>query len=180
MKKIILSIFFIIGFYAQAELVQVEADPEETGFFSYTLGGEVLPAQDFLYQTPTASITFGGKISQQSSFEAGLKIKIMEIQHSSLAFRYGYSFIKGSQWIPGIDVVLLVGFKRSFYKKKEETENEYTLAGGAELGPYLKTFISKSHALLLRVGVTYDTSTDDDFDLTNSRVYLNLGLQYYF
>ena len=177
MKKILLSMVFI-SFYAQAELVQVEADPEKTGFFSFSLGGEVLPAQDFLYKTPTIGIKFGGKISQQSSFEAGLKIKILDIEHSFLAFQYGYSFIEGSQWIPGIDVALLVGFKRDFNKKEEE--NTYTLAGGVELGPYLKTFISKSHALLLRTGVTYDTSTDDDFDLTNSRVYLNLGLQYYF
>lgn len=192
MKKTatLLSILFI-GFYAQAESmpqtksatqvesVQAEVDPEKTGFFSFNLGGEVIPANSFEYYTSVVGLAFGGKISQHSSFRAGIKATIARIEQSFLTFQYGYSFIEGSQWVPGADVALLIGFKKDPEKEKERIFKVSTLSVGAELGPYLKAHISRSHALLLRVGVTYDTSTDDEFDLTNLRIYLNLGLQWY-
>ena len=186
MQKIaILSILFI-GLYAQAESIpqaeptaqtasaQVETDQEEkAGFFAFNLGGEVVPANSLEYYTSVIGLTFGSKISQNSSFRAGIKATIAKIEQSFLTFQYGYSFIESSKWVPGADVALLIGFKKDYEKEVS------ILSAGFELGPYLKAHISRSQALLLRVGVTYDTSTDKEFDLTNSRIYLNLGLQWY-
>ena len=183
MKKlyaILLSLFFVVS-YAQADAMpQVEptltnTEQEDTGFFSLGLGGEVTPKQYFAYYTTVVSLRYGGVISEQSSFNAGVKITPEKMHSSLLALQYAYSFIKGRKWIPGIDVSLLVGFTAQW-----GYTTTYTLSGGFELGPYLKTFISKSHALLLRTGITYDTSTASDFDLTDSRVYLNLVIQWYF
>ena len=58
--------------------------------------------------------------------------------------------------------------------------SNYKLAGGFELGPNLKTFISKSYALILRAGITYDVSTNEVFDLVETRAYLSLGIRKYF
>ncbi len=195
--KFISILFFLIfstTLYAQAEepKPQSESQPqtertlqnepmpekENTGFFYINLGGEVIPADNFEYHTSVVGIHFGGLISQQNAFRAGLKITTAKVEHSFLSFQYEYSFTDSSQWILGIDAALLVGFKSEYNKEKEE--DIYTIGGGFELGPYLRAFISKSHALLLRAGVTYDTSTDDEFDLNNSRAYLNLGIQWYF
>ena len=182
MKKlyaILLSLFFVAS-YAQAESMMPQMEPtkanteqEDTGFFSFGLGGEVIPADRLAYYTTVLALSYGGVISEQSSFNAGVKITPEKLESSFLALRYAYSFIKGRKWIPGIDVSLLLGFSY-------DNLNQYRLSGGFELGPYLKTFISTSHALLLRAGVTYDTSTANDFDLTDSRAYLNLAVQWYF
>ena len=210
MKKshvILLSLFFITP-YAQAEVMPQQAEvmpqtestqaytqqEENTGFFSFGLGGEVIPADYFSYYTTVVNFRYGGIISERSSFTAGLKLTTHNITNSFLAFQYAYSFTEGHKWVPGIDISLLIGFQREadnrviplsdnlgpgyiLYKKPA-----YHLSGGLELGPYLKTFISKSHALLLRTGVAIDTTTlvEDGFDGTDFRAYLNLAIQWYF
>ncbi|MDE0119962.1 MAG: hypothetical protein OXM55_08160 [Bdellovibrionales bacterium] len=199
MKKpniiILLSLFFIAP-YIQAEIMpQMEStrayteQEENTGFFSFGIGGEVIPADYFSYYTTVFNFRYGGIISKQSSFTAGLKLTIHNVTHSFLAFQYLYSFTEGHKWVPGIDISLLIGFQRakpplfmaSSHKVVSFIEDEYHLSGGLELGPYLKTFISKSHALLLRTGVTIDTTTWKDGPCwTDFRAYLNLAIQWYF
>lgn len=200
MKKILLSIlcstFLFISFYTQADtktdntktdtkepsipaMDSPSSSYEKTGFFHFSLGGEVSPQDDFEYHTTIITIKFGGIISQQNSFNAGIKFTTHKIEHSFLVFQYSYDFIDGTKWVPGVDATLLLGFKR--YDTDEDTyEYKYKLSAGFELGPYLKTFISRSHALLLRAGATLDTSTEGSLDLTESRIYLNLGFQWYF
>ena len=184
-KKITILSTFFIGSYIQAESMQIKTDQENTAFFSISTGGEVVPANDFKYRFTTVDIKFGREVSQHSSFAAGLTVPTSEIQHSFLVFQYAYSFIKDSQWIPGIDISLLIGFQNEGdgpprFELFGGARDAYFLAGGFELGPYLKTFISKTYALFLRAGVSYDQNVVDDFDLTDSRIYLNLGIQRYF
>lgn len=180
MKKIMWSILFI-GLYAQAESTsntesisetesaQEKMEKEKTGFFSFSLGGEVIPTNEFEHHTTVIGIKFGSQISQKSSFETGLKVTTTKVEQSFLTFQYGYSFINNSRWMPGLDAALLLGLK--------EEEDVYKLSGGFELGPYLKTFISKSHALILRGGITHDINISDT--LSQLRIYLNLGVQWY-
>ena len=76
-----------------------------------------------------------------------------------------------------MDFTLLIGSK----SRGGSEGREYNLAGGFELGPYLKASISKTYALLLRAGVSYDAVIDDDyFDPAKLKPYLTLGLQWYF
>lgn len=181
MKKILLSILFI-GLYAQAEsMPQAESIPqtesmlkvesEKTGFFSISLGGEVIPLDNFTVDAIVTNITFGGKISEQSFFEVGVKL----VDNGGLLFRYGYSFMKGRHWIPGVDITLLasIGYNGAF-------EKPWRLSGGLELGPYLKTFISNSYALFVRLGMAHYAVIGENIDIEKFRTYLNLGIQWHF
>ena len=193
MKKIVILPILFIGFYAQAESipqaeptiqtesVQTESDQEKTGFFSFSLGGEVTPNNFINYHSTTVDIKFGGKISQHSSFGAG--VKITTGPDYLFAFQYVYNFIKSNQWIPGVDFSLLVGPSiLDFTYDHEDDSSGFPLTGGFEFGPHLKTFISKSHALLLRTGVTILVSKNnrDDDIYASTRIYLNLGFQWHF
>ena len=187
--KLISSIFLLIFFitsYAQAEsTLQTESMPqmepmnteqENTGFFSISLGGEVIPLDNFKYDATVTNITFGGTISKQSFFEAGVKL----VNNGGLLFRYGYGFTEGRQWVPGVDITLLAHAGYSWNKLQD---GNLTVGTGFELGPHLKTFISKSFALLIRTGVANYVVFGKDFknfDLEKFRVYLNLGLQWHF
>ena len=195
--KLISSIFFLVFFiasYAQAEStlqtestpktkptlqvesIQAETEQKKTNIFSLSLGGEVSLSDNFAYNTSTMDITFGGITSKQSFFQAGVKLYTNDIGASLFTLRYGYSFIEGRQWVPGVDISLLAGARYSYFNNK----HKFILGGGFELGSYLKIFISKSHALVLRTGITYATNTESDFDLTDSKAYLNLGIQWHF
>ena len=196
MKKsniILLSLFFITPYIKAEMMPQMEPSQvttEKTGFFSFGIGGEVIPADSFIYYASVLNVRYGGILSKQSSFTAGLKITTHNITNSFLAFQYAYNFIESHKWVPGIDVSLLLGFHgREEYSNLETHSgfshyvfnNDYYPSVGLELGPYLKTFISKKHALLLRTGVTIDTTTwNDGFDGTDFRAYLNLAIQWYF
>ena len=181
--KLISSIFFLVFFiasYAHAEsMLQMEpmnTEQENTGFFSISLGGETIPLDDFLYDATVVNITFGGNISKQSFFEAGIKL----INNGGLVFRYGYSFMEGRQWIPGVDVSLLANIN---YSWDNYNKGKLKVGTGLELGPHLKTFISKSFALLIRTGVAHYVVFGKDFknfDIAKFRLYLNLGIQWHF
>ena len=185
MKKVLLSIIFFTGFYAQAESVvqtesvQVKDEQEKTGFFSFNLGGAVI-SENFNYHSTTVDIKFGGKISQHSSFGVGVKITSLDYLFT---FQYIYNFTKSEQSIPGVDFSLLVGPNTSVFNyDKDDNHIGFPLTGGFEFGPHLKTFISKSHALLLRTGVTILVSKNnrDDDIYASTRIYLNLGFQWHF
>ena len=203
MKKIIILLILFIGFYAQAESIsqaeptaqaesaQVETDREEKiSFFSFSLGVEVIQKND-LTHAKTLDMKFGGNISQHSSFGAG--VKITSDNHLLLGFQYAYSFTKDKKWIPGMDFSLLIGYQISTTPRERKylttgykhpyTSNKNNFVNNFELGPYLKIFISKSHALLLRTGISGYNSTDSFFHsdfIKKSKIYLNLGLQWYF
>ena len=134
---------------------------------------------------------FGGNISQHSSFGAG--VKITSDNHLLLGFQYAYSFTKDKKWIPGMDFSLLIGYQISTTPREHKclttgykhpsTSNKNNFVNNFELGPSLKICISKSHALLLRTGISGYNSTDSFFHsdfIKKSKIYLNLGLQWYF
>ena len=162
----------------QMQSVQVNQNNDEKAFFSIDLGGEVTPAYNLRYNSTVIGLKVGGLISQQQTFNAGLKITTARFASSFLSFNYAYSFVKGRQWIPGVDISLLVGLN----EEKKSSDYSYYPTIGLELGPYLKTFISNSFALLLRSGVTHSINTNaaGDFDFRELRLYLNLGVQWYF
>ena len=201
MKQIyLLALLFIfsISAYAQEEASPQKEAPsqydEKTGFVTVNLGGEITPVDGLKYYSTIIGLKAGGLIAQRQSFNAGLKLFTSQIADSFLYFNYAYSFTGGRQWIPGMDISLLIGLntvkekteERSSRLFKEEKdylyEYSYYPTIGLELGPYLKTFISNSFALLLRTGVTHSINTNDveDFDIRELRVYLNLGVQWYF
>lgn len=155
-----------------SEPMQKKAEKEKTGFFSVSIGGEVLPVDNFVIDAIVSSITYGGTLSKHSSFEAGVKL----VDNGGLLFRYGYSFTKGRQWVPGVDVTLLIS---AAYGGSYNIDS-WRLKGGFELGPYLKTFISRSHSLFVRTGVAHYATMGDDFDIAKFRMYLNLGVKWHF
>ena len=150
--------------------MQKKAKKEKTGFFSVSIGGEVIPVDNFVIDAIVSSITYGGILSKQSSFEAGIKL----VDNGGLLFRYGYSFTKDRQWVPGMDVTLLISAAYG------GSNDSWKLKGGFELGPYLKTFISRSHSLFVRTGIAHYATIGDDFDIAKFRIYLNLGVKWHF
>lgn len=189
-QTFLLALLFIFSMsaYTQEETPsQNEESPsqnnEKTGFISVDLGGEVTPAYNLEYYSTVVGVKIGGIIAEQHSFNAGLKLLTTQIAGSFLSFNYAYSFIKGRKWIPGIDISLLAGLNRVETNNKDGYyDSSYYPTIGLELGPYLKTFVSNSFALLLKGGVTHSINTNDanDFDIRELKVYLNLGVQRYF
>ena len=156
---------------SQNEPMQGKAEQKKTGFFSISIGGEAIPLDNFIFDAIVSSITFGGTLSKQSSFEAGVKL----VDNGGLLFRYGYSFMEGQKWIPGVDITLLASASYNDYK-----QDAWKVSGGFELGPYLKTFISHSHSLFVRTGVAHYATIGEKFDIEEFRMYLNLGIQWHF
>ncbi len=127
-----------------------------------------------------------------------------------LQLKYGYDLIKNGAWIPGLDfsIFLGVGNKKYLtsrplypYRNESISEQEYQkkileydkkldnyekerrrfLALGFDLGTYIKSFVSPTTALVLRVGAGHDSSEGwDNFDLMDTKIYINLALQWYF
>lgn len=189
--NLIFSLTFFITVYAQAESTpqvestsqtestsQAESMPvvpynqEKTGFYSVSIGGEAIPLDNLTNAGFFATITFGATLSKRSSFEGG--IKLVET-NGGLLFRYGYSFKEGRHWVPGVDVTLLVSAHQLSYPSEK-----MAISGGFELGPYLKTFISHSHSLFIRTGVTHYAVVGEYFDIAKFRMYLNLGVKFHF
>ncbi len=145
-----------------------------TGFFSLSVGHESQPVYYFKYYSTSLSFRYGGYFSEQHGFEAGIKTSIRE--YLMITLKYNYDFTRDSKWVPGLDMALLVGMSGDYHKLGRN------LVAGGEIGPYIKTFISRSHALFLRTGVTYDTSglNEGGLHLPDFRLYLNLGIQWHF
>ena len=145
-----------------------------TGFFSLSLGHIALPLRYFEYYDITLNFRYGGYVSEQSSFEAGVKFGIKE--SILVMLKYNYDFLSGKRWIPGLDIALLLG-RFGIY----ESRSRY-LDAGLEVGPYVRVFISKSHALFLRTGVVVDTSRlHTHINIADElKLYLNLGIQWHF
>ena len=137
MRTILILSLFFIGLYTQAESmsqkeqkepVQVKVDDKHTGFYSFSLGGEVIsPAdseEDFVkYHTSTFGMKFGAKLSQKSDFAAGVKGLTGA---TFLGFQYGYSFIeKSNRWVPGMDATLLIGFRRAGLEKTDDVDYSF-------------------------------------------------------
>ena len=151
-----------------------------TGFFSFSLGHEALPLRYFQYDSTTINFRYGGYFSEQHGFEAGIKWSMGD--NLLIMLKYNYDFTQDQKWVPGLDISVLVG-GFGFYKGYEyEYENTKWLNVGLEIGPYIKTFISRSHALFLRTGLAYDTSRlhDNPYIADELRFYINLGIQWHF
>ena len=48
-----------------------------------------------------------------------------------------------------------------------------------ELGIHIKTFISESLDIMINPGITHDIGTHGDFDISEFRVFLTIGLRWY-
>jgi len=162
------------------------------GFFSFGLGGSAMPLRGGVYYGSSVELRYGAYISNQSFFEAGVDINTET--SGNLHFKYGYDFIKGSKWVPGIDLSLLLGYNVSRdyrnYNDLLEISKEYWVNNwyvnshsyislGFAIGPYIKTYISDSKVLVLRTGIKH-TDGWSRFNIRDIRVYMNLAMQWYF
>ena len=180
----------------------------KTGFFSGGIRSEFTPSDEFLYYDSSVNLRYGHYISKHSFFEAGIDSNYLS-KPIFFHLKYGYDLIAMGRTIPGIDISLLVGVEKrknlgypSYpYKYKNISEEEYvrrvedyekkseeireeeskvSLAVGFAVGMYVKTFVSRSAALVLRVGATHDTSSGlEDFDLLDTRMYMGLSVKWY-
>ena len=151
---------------------------DTTGFFSLSVGIETQPMYYFTHYSTSLSFRYGGYFSAQHGFEAGVKMSTQE--YIMIMLKYNYDFIRDNKWVPGLDIALLVG--TSYSGNKLSQLGKDSLDAGLEIGPYIKTFISRSHALCLRTGVAYDTSGrhQGGLYLLDFRLYLDLGIQWHF
>ena len=143
-----------------------------TGFFSLSIGHEALPIRSFAYHGTNISFRYGGYLSEQSGFEGGIRWGILDAWF--IVLKYNYDWITHRRWTPGLDVSVMVGT----YPYRHS--NRQWLDLGLEIGPYIKSFISRSHALVLRTGLAYDTSLLTVPNLVDLRLYLSLGIQWHF
>ena len=147
-----------------------------TGFFSLSVSLDAFPLHYFKYHGTSFGLRYGSHFSAQSSFEAGIQGGAGNIL---LMFKYNYDFIRGTKWVPGLDISLLVGNYSGFSLNADRT---LWLDAGLEIGPYIRTFISRSHALLFRTGVACDTHRlQDSINLADDlSLYLSLSIQWHF
>ena len=151
-----------------------------TGFFSLSFQPEALPLKYLEYYDTSVNFAYGGYFNEQNGFTAGVRANMRD--GLFIMLKYNYDFITGSKWIPGMDISLLVGsYNHARYKKyNREAKPKSWIDAGLEIGPYIKTFISRSHALVLRTGLAYDTSQLMVPNLSDIRLYLSLGIQWHF
>lgn len=181
MKKIIITLLFIfIGTYAQADSYEKSS---KRGYLYIGVGSEFLPMNDFRYVGTPFDIKYGGYVSSQSFVEIGFSTrKSTTAGEFDVMFgpniKYGYDFIKDTQWVPGLDVSVLIGPR--WQTKASSEEGELFLTIGFELGLYVRTFISRSHAIMLRSGISKGEEAFSDFDSKHLKTYLHVVVQWFF
>ena len=152
-----------------------EHSAEKTAFFSLHLINEFAPFDYLRYKRFGLSLGFGGDLFHQSAFELNIRL----INPSAFfSAKYEQDFTRNYRWIPGFDASLLLGAKGN--QGPRRSWDKY-LAVGLEGGLYVKTFITKSYALLARTGLNYEASVNTSSLLDQEpNIYVSIGLKKYF
>ena len=181
MKKVIILLSIFIGLYAQAEY---NHKTDNRGYFYLNIGIEYLPMDNFKYTGTPFDFKYGGHVTQQSFIEAGITVRgPVNNRDSDSPFigpsvRYRYEFYNNSQWIPGLDVALMIGTKSSSVTTAKEIDSSTFITIGSELGIYVRTFVSKSHSIMLRLGTTYFGKFWNNID--QLKLSTSVGIQWFF
>ncbi len=181
MKKIIILLFVLTSFYAQAESNQ---KVWKNKYFNINLASDFFPDDNsgFFLGIPNAfflDARYGGYITQQSFAEVGFSLRNNHTTGKKGEFffgpmvKYNYDFTKDSQWIPGLDIVLLIGSQGH----KTDEELNYFLVMSLEFGLYIRLVISKSYVILLKSG--YSTLIEN-FETDETEPYTRLVMQWFF
>ncbi len=180
MKKILILIFAFTSLYAQAEY---NHKTDNRGYFYLNIGVEYVPMDNLKYTGVPLDFKYGGHVTQQSFVEAGVIFRgNISNRDSDSPFvgpsvGYKYEFYNNTQWIPGLDFTLMIGPNLSSVTKESEEITSYSVIVGFELGVYMKTFVSRSHAITLRMGATHFGKFWNNID--QLKVSTSVGIQWF-
>lgn len=146
----------------------------DKGFFSLQLTNEFAPLRHFEYDQFGLSLGYGGSLFYNSAFELNAKFGSIG---PFFAARYEQDITRHYKWIPGIDASL------SFGVTKLDNPRDWSkfLSIGLEGGLFVKTFITKSYALLARTGINYriPVNTSNILGL-EPNFYIGIGFKKHF
>ena len=153
----------------------MEQPTEKTAFFSLHLINEFAPLDYLRYERFALSLGFGGEVLRQSAFELSIRFT----RGAFFTTKYEQDFTRKYRWIPGFDASFLLGAKYNNKGPRESWGKYLTL--GLEGGLYVKTFITKSYAILTRTGLNYEVpvNTSNLLDLEPT-IYVSIGLKKHF
>ena len=146
-------------------------------FFSIYLINEFMPLKNFEYEHFGPSLGYGGSLFHKSSFELNAKI-LFPSPGPVFSVKYEQDFTRSYRWIPGFDTSLLFGIG-----EPTRGGNRYfpALSVGLEGGVFVKTFITKCHALLARTGLNTALPVNNfNFYDLDPKFYISIGLKKYF
>ncbi len=155
----------------------------DKGFVTISYGLEFDPFNDLEYKNMLVDLQYGRHFGRKSFFSAGVRGH----HEVALVFRYGMDFTRNWSWVPGLDASVLIGRTWSSPKPVDSgqgnnnVKSQPSLGFGFEFGFYLKTFITKVHAIFLRTGVVHENNQSlSNFDFKDSSAYIHLMLRWHF
>ena len=186
---LLLALVFFIGFYVSAE-----EGEKRTGFFAVDFINEFTPSDSFSYYDSSFDIQFGGELIPQNTMALGIRVPFEK--SGAVLLKYNYDFIRSGNWIPGVSVSALFGITPRNYGtfhpidkelseaelKELEKKNRRFLTFGMNLGVFVKKFISKNIAVLIRTGISHELISVKDpkgVDDLTVNMYIGVGVRWH-
>ena len=182
-----LALIFFMGSYVSAE-----EGEKRTGFFAVDFINEFTPADAFAYYDSSFDIQFGGELIPQNTMALGIRVPFEK--SGAVLLKYNYDFIRSGNWIPGVSVSALFGITRrkggpiyishssEAELKKLEERNRRFLTVGMNLGVFVKKFISRNIAVLIRTGISHELISVKDpkgIDDLTVNMYIGVGVRWH-
>ena len=164
---LLLLIWFPIQSHAEENQ---PAEKERTGFISLRIGsGFTFPK--LLFSEVLGDITYGGQLSPQSNFEAGIGIVSLV---PGLILKYNYEFIEKApnNWIPGVNASISIGMNLL-------GEDNLALALGTNVGFFVERFISSTISVLISLGIRPDPIIINSPKIAVENAYFAVGARWY-
>lgn len=182
---IFLSFVFFMCSYASAE-----EGEKRMGFFAVDFINEFTPPDAFAYYASSFDIKFGGQLIPQNTMALGIRVPF---KSGVVILKYNYDFIRSGNWIPGISVSALFGISPQTQfplneemseagLKKFKKENQRFLTVGMNLGVFVKKFISRNIAVLVRTGISHELISVKDpkgVDDLTVNMYIGVGVRWH-
>ena len=177
---ILLALVFFMGSYVSAE-----EEEKRTGFFAIDFINEFTPADAFAYYDSSFDIKFGGELIPQNTVALGIRVPFEK--SGAVLLKYNYDFIRSGNWIPGVSVSALFGITPNEYiyaahNLDIKAKKKRFLTVGMNLGVFVKKFISRNIAVLIRTGISHELISVKDpkgaSDLTVN-MYIGVGVRWH-
>lgn len=146
------------------------AEKERTGFISLRIGsGFTLPK--LLFSEIFGDITYGGQLSPQSNFEAGIGVVSLV---PGLILKYNYEFTEKApnKWIPGVNASISIGINI-------DGRDDLALALGTNMGVFVERFISSTISVLISLGISPDPIVINSPKIAVENAYFAVGARWY-
>ena len=205
---IMLLSFFTGDLYGETNYL--DHREKRTGFFTLDFVNEFIPAKTFQYYSSSLDLKFGGELMPpQHTGAIGVRLGLRDV---NILLKYNYDFIEEGTWIPGASASLLFGISPRQYhdlaytplkpnqsteeatenSKKEPTKKIITteedsgryITFGVNLEAYVKRFVSKNVAVVLRTGISHPLISVKGLDKSRKfsdmiNLYIGVGVRWY-